>query len=88
MNYILPLSKVDRKDHPKVGGKAFSLALMAGAGMAVPPALCITTEAYNRFLDSAGLRSEIIFELYRKPFNCKWNVGAESSEAEVRTVFP
>ena len=69
MSYILPLSKVDRKDRPKVGGKAFSLALMAGAGLAVPPALCITTEAYNRFLDSAGLRSEIIFELYRKPFN-------------------
>ena len=68
MNYALPLRKVTRTDRPKVGGKVFSLATMAGAGMAVPPALCITTAAYNRFLDSSGLRSQIIFELYRKPF--------------------
>lgn|GEM_PF-1701154 len=68
MNYVLPLAAVTQNDRLKVGGKAFSLALMAAKGLTVPPALCVTTEAYNRFLDATGLRSQIIFELYRKPF--------------------
>jgi len=93
MNAVLPLSKVGRKDRPKVGGKAISLALMAKEGMAVPPALCITTEAYNRFLDATGLRSQIIFELYRKPFNEMrweeiWDTALRIRNLFAKTLIP
>jgi pyruvate,water dikinase len=41
------------------GGKGANLARMAAAGMPVPPGFCVTTEAYGRFVQEAGLQARI-----------------------------
>ncbi|SDI34926.1 pyruvate, water dikinase [Sinosporangium album] len=38
-----------------VGGKAANLGVLTRAGFPVPPGFCITTEAYRRIADAAGL---------------------------------
>lgn len=51
------------KDVPKVGGKNASLGEMYGAlsrqGLRIPNGFATTAEAYNYFLDSAGLKEKI-----------------------------
>lgn len=43
----------------QLGGKVHSLAEMTAAGFAVPPAFGVTTEAFRRFADAAGLARRI-----------------------------
>ena len=43
---------------PLLGGKFASLARMMAAGFAVPPGFGVTTAAYRRFMDHAGLRAQ------------------------------
>jgi pyruvate,water dikinase len=50
----LILSLADCADSRLVGGKAAGLARLLAAGFAVPPGLCVTTEAYERSLQSIG----------------------------------
>ena len=40
-----------------------------GRGFQVPPALCITAEAYDEYVTATGLRERILLELHRKDFN-------------------
>ncbi|MGD8368143.1 MAG: PEP/pyruvate-binding domain-containing protein [Desulfobacterales bacterium] len=68
MSAILPLSQIKEADRPKVGGKAFALALAAGHGFSVPETVCLTTDAYHAFVDNGGLRERIQLELHRKRF--------------------
>jgi rifampicin phosphotransferase len=42
---------------PLVGGKAANLGVLTRAGLPVPPGLCVTTEAYRRVTESAGLET-------------------------------
>ena len=49
-----------------MGGKALALARMARAGIAVPPFVAVTTDAYAAYLEATGLRTRISFELERK----------------------
>ena len=50
-----------------VGGKGYALARLAAAGLAVPRTLCLTTQAYRRFVGSTGLLGRIVLEIGRKP---------------------
>mgnify|MGYP001080722159 CR=1 FL=1 len=43
-------------------------AALSRAGFRIPDFLCVTAEAYNAFLDGAGLRERILLELHRKDF--------------------
>ena len=73
MRLVLSVRDVRKEDRPTVGGKAFALALMSQRNMAVPPALCVTTEAYDAYLASSGLRERILMELNRKAFkDMRW----------------
>ena len=49
-----------------VGGKAANLGLLTRAGLPVPPGHCLTTEAYRRVADAAGL-GEILDRLAAAP---------------------
>src|SRR6266850_2005764 len=49
---ILPFSEVDSGDLPRVGGKGANLAVLARAGVAVPPGFCVTTRAFDLFIAS------------------------------------
>lgn len=57
-------------DVESVGGKALSLARMAGAGLPVPPGFCLTTVAYRRLhgssLSSDAALGEQIAEKYQQ----------------------
>lgn len=64
MKLALPINQVDSS--LLFGGKAYSLALMAKSGFRVPQAVCISTKAYDRYVDSTGLRGRIMLELGRK----------------------
>lgn len=68
MSFVLSLHKITKKDRPRVGGKGFSLSIMARRGMNVPDALCISTGAYQEYVRSTGLRDIIFMELGRKSF--------------------
>ncbi len=69
MNWILGIDEIRPGDRPLVGGKAFNLARLAEMGYALPQTLCVTTRAYDSFVDSAGIRERIQMELNRKPFS-------------------
>lgn len=63
---VIPFEQI-RKEHSElIGSKAFSLYAIIDEGLKVPPYICITTEAYGRFLDSSALRGKITMELSRK----------------------
>lgn len=46
-------------DHAQLGGKCGSLVSMTNAGMPVPPGFAVTTAAYERFIEDAGIAAEI-----------------------------
>jgi phosphohistidine swiveling domain-containing protein len=47
----------------KLGGKASNLARLEGLGMPVPPWYVVTTEAFERVIEAAGLRGRILERL-------------------------
>lgn len=49
-----------------VGGKALALFRLCSAGLPVPRPMCISTSAYDLFVDDNNLREKILLELYRK----------------------
>ncbi|MBP2674152.1 MAG: Phosphoenolpyruvate synthase, partial [Deltaproteobacteria bacterium] len=74
-------------DRSLVGGKALALARLRAAGFSVPPALCITTVAYRRFVDAAGLPAAIVRELGRKQFeDLRWEEIWDAS-LRIRGLF-
>ncbi|MDY6837019.1 MAG: PEP/pyruvate-binding domain-containing protein [Thermodesulfobacteriota bacterium] len=68
MSLVLALHEIRNEHRPLVGGKGFALAALVQRTMAVPEALCVTTQAYHQYLSSGGLRDRIGMELNRKPF--------------------
>jgi phosphoenolpyruvate synthase/pyruvate phosphate dikinase len=71
--FTLPLPEIKSEYRPRVGRKGFALAVMARGGLRVPPALCITPEAYLEFVTATGIRETILLELGRKSFeDMRW----------------
>jgi pyruvate,orthophosphate dikinase len=62
-NWIIPLDGAQVPRMETVGGKAWSIARMRAAGLRVPPAFVITTDACRAYLETghfpAGLREEV-----------------------------
>lgn len=52
-----------------VGGKTLALARLHQKGFMVPKAVCITTDAYESFIQSTGLQTRIQMEINRKHFS-------------------
>ena len=59
---ILPLAAVRVGHRNHVGGKAAALARLQRRGIAIPDGLCVTTLAYQKFLDATGLQADILLE--------------------------
>jgi len=53
---VLPLADAARLEPAYVGGKAANLARLAAQGFPVPSAHVVTTAAFDRFMDQAGVR--------------------------------
>ncbi len=64
-----------------------ALAALQRSGLRVPGGLCVFTGAYDRFLDSAGLRPAITLELGRKRFaDMRWEELWDAS-LRIRNLF-
>lgn len=87
MIYAIPLLDVTESHRPYVGGKAFSLAMMARKGLRIPDGLCIATEAYRAYLAATGLGDRIGLELNRKRFeDMRWEEIWDAS-LRIRNMF-
>ena len=85
--FVIPQAQIDEGVADRVGGKALALARMARAGIAVPPFVAVTTDAYEAYLDAAGLRARILFELERKDFDeMRWEELWDAA-LRIRSLF-
>ncbi len=68
MVWILTHDTLTPETQGVAGGKTRRIAQLRDLGCTVPPWFCVTTEAYNAFLDQTGMRERIALELHRKVF--------------------
>lgn len=59
-NFVFDIADIDARDTSRFGGKATGLARMASAGIPIPPAFVISTDAYKAYRDR---NSEVLSEL-------------------------
>lgn len=57
--FIKYFNEVDKSDVPSVGGKGANLGEMTQMGLDVPPGFCVTSDAYEYFIDYTNL-NEIV----------------------------
>lgn len=62
-NFILPFSKLSKKDIAIAGGKGASLGEMTQAGLPVPPGFVILASVFDKFLKESDLDVEIEAQL-------------------------
>jgi phosphoenolpyruvate synthase/pyruvate phosphate dikinase len=89
----LVLSQIDNSKRPVVGGKAAAVAIMNSNRLKVPKTLCVTTEAFDRFVKSTGLYDKILMEYYRKSFDDMrweeiWDLSLRIKNMFLNTRFP
>jgi pyruvate,water dikinase len=84
---LLPIHQAAGENRALVGGKTLALARLATAGFDIPQAVCVTTEAYRRLVESGGLRGAIARELGRKRFeDMRWEEIWDAA-LRIRTLF-
>lgn len=85
--WVLDLHDVGPEDLGRAGGKAVALAALQRRGLRIPGGLCVLTTAYDRFVDTAGLRQAIALELGRKSFeDMRWEEVWDAS-LRIRNLF-
>ena len=93
MNWCLSIHQVGPEEKSSVGGKAYALATLAGAGFNIPDTLCIATQAYMEFIRRADLKERILLELNRKEFKDMrweeiWDASLRIRNMFIRTPLP
>ena len=72
-SWIIPLVAATDSAEELVGGKAAKLAALLRAGFTVPHGFCITTRAYEQFVEETGLATCVAMELGRKSLDdARW----------------
>lgn len=69
-----------------VGGKGANLGELVGAGLPVPRAFCVTTEAYRSFLEASGLLSEILASLEGLDYESHADIESRASAVRERLM--
>ncbi|MBT8346276.1 MAG: hypothetical protein KJO28_08215 [Desulfofustis sp.] len=64
--WIYSADHLPHLDTAAIGGKGMALFQLSAAGLPVPPPLCLSTAAYDVFVNGNRLREKIGLELYRK----------------------
>lgn len=59
MGYILWLDRIKEGDFSLVGGKGYNLGIMFSLGLPVPEGFAVTTQAFDDFIRSTGIRDKI-----------------------------
>lgn len=90
---VIDLAELTAADLHRAGGKAVALGRLAGSGTPIPPGLCVTTTAYDRYLDHTGLRQRLPLLLERKPFSEMrweelWDLGLRVRSLFLNTPLP
>ncbi len=62
--WVLPLDRAALPDRALIGGKAWGIAVMRHAGLPVPPAFVVTTEACRAYLAEGALPEGLLDELH------------------------
>jgi len=93
MSVAIEFKDVSDEQRELVGGKGFALCVMARDGLPVPAGICITTEAYLRYVADTGLRVNILRELNRKRFEDMrweeiWDTALRIRNLFLRTPMP
>lgn len=91
--YTVLLDEAAKSEVALVGGKALALASLLATGEQIPRSLCITTKAYDKFLDQCNLREKIALELSRKQFSEMrweeiWDTALRIRKLFVNTPLP
>ena len=87
MNFIIPLDNIAEDDQEYLGGKAYALGVLLANGLRVPPAMCISSQAYDTYVRTTGLMERISMELNRKDFNdMRWEEMWDAS-LRIRNMF-
>jgi rifampicin phosphotransferase len=87
MSLIIPFESLTEADRPRVGGKAYSLSVLARTGAKVPPGVCVTVDAYRQYVRLTGLAERIRLELSRKNFTeMRWEEIWDAS-LRIRNMF-
>ena len=92
-NLVIDLAELTAADLNRAGGKAIALGRLASSGVPIPPGLCVTTTAYDRYLDDTGLRQRLPLLLERKPFSEMrweelWDLGLRVRGLFLNTPLP
>ncbi|MFA4818879.1 MAG: PEP/pyruvate-binding domain-containing protein [Patescibacteria group bacterium] len=85
MQFILPFSKISKKDVGLAGGKGASLGEMSQAGIPVPPGFVVLATAFDRFLHETGL--EVDIEAQLKKVNYKDVNSVDKYSAVIRDLI-
>lgn len=87
MNPVVHLHEVNETDGKRVGGKCMALAALSRQGFCLPRTACVTTDAYDQYVLTTGLRPRILLELNRKPFaDMRWEEIWDAS-LRIRNMF-
>ena len=65
--YCLPFSAIGADQFPLAGGKCTNLGIIASNGFPVPPGFCVTTRAYQEFVQTSPAVMEAIVALDNVP---------------------
>ncbi len=81
------LTQIALADPALVGSKAKALAELTVRGFDVPPAMCISADAYSEYMSVTRLGERILFELGRKRFeDMRWEEIWDSA-LRIRNLF-
>ena len=85
LRYAVEIGDVGADDLPLVGGKGANLGELTRAGLPVPKAFCVTTDAYRTFVEGAELAAPIAAALD----GCSFEDIAELADraARIRAMF-
>ena len=87
MTWIHPLEALPSGESHAIGGKGASLYRLRTHRVRVPGTVCVTTQAYQDFVDFGGLREKIHLELSRKKFaDMRWEEIWDASQ-RLRLLF-
>jgi phosphohistidine swiveling domain-containing protein len=93
LEWVISLEQAASCPEQFIGGKAAKLAQLAQSGFRVPGGFCITTAAYELFLEQQKLARVIQMELGRKPFTSMrweeiWDVALRIRSAFLVAAMP
>jgi len=83
--FVIPLSDLDRASVDLAGGKAANLGELLRAGLPVPDGFCLTTEAFERFLQACPAVDEHFERLNR--LDCDDRTAVNQAGAELRNLL-